>query len=227
MCTCSPTVIHAKVIFNANVTTFQLSQIAPLSLNNYYSITLGLKHVIISGRHTCRCYTARTFAEMALGTPGCIPQNFVKDITELMDKVLQIPPQNLREIEEGSHIWCTFIPYVSLLYSPQRKGTVSDSPLYTRSVNVLLHLLISALKQKVHRDILCQEKLVEYTLCLQWLVPSECQSMAGEVVRELVECGGLKPPSLGTLAKATLAMTRFGLPAVREVNSAAELFHLY
>ena len=164
---------------------------------------------------------------MALGTPGCIPQNLVKKIAELMDKVLQIPPQKVRELEEGSHIWCTFVPYISLLYSPQRKGVVSDSSLYTRSVNVLLHLLISALKQKVHRDILCQEKLVEYTLCLQWLVPSECQSMAREVVRELVGCGGLKAPSLATLAKATLAMTQLGLPAVKEVNSAAELFHLY
>ena len=170
-----------------------------------------------------RCYTARTLAEMALGTPGCIPEQFVATAMQLMDEVMKISPEKVRALEEGTQMWCTFNPYINLLYSPQGNREISE--LHIKSVKVLLHMFIVSLGQKVHQEILCKEGLLDYVMCLPSLVPPECQQLSRDVISELARHMLLEPPSLTNLARAKLAMTHLGLETVRGVSSVTELLH--
>ena len=171
-----------------------------------------------------RYYATLTLAEMALGTPGCIPQEYTEQAEDLMKQVVGINFKRIRALEEATqHTWCTFTPYINLLYSPQNGRDKSE--LHILSFKVLLNMLIVSLGQKIHQEILCKEGLLDYVMCLPSLVPPECQQLSRDVISELARHMLLEPPSLTNLARAKLAMTHLGLETVSRVSSVTELVH--
>ena len=99
-------------------------------------------------------------AEMALGTPDCIPQEYTERAKELMKQMLDVSPRRIRALEDDTqHMWCTYTPYINLLYSPQDSREISE--LRVLSIQVLLTMLVVSLGQKVHQEILCKEGLLD------------------------------------------------------------------
>lgn len=165
------------------------------------------------------CYTSVIFAQLSLGSPGCIDEEFLPKITCLMSYAVEFTdPVLLREYEEKEGlIWGTFIPYLGYLYTPPSSSIPTE--LHIASTDVLLHTLINTLGRKLHFDLLCKENLLEYTSYLPSIVCRECQPLARRVVNELGKHTHLQPPSLSALARARLATLCFGLQEMVSLTS--------
>jgi len=71
------------------------------------------------------------------------------------------------------------------------------------------------------REILIQEELVDYVVCMPWYVPpgSHAQNRARELVSYLGQTMQLQPPRLVTMVRAKLAALHFGLEKVLRTTS--------
>ena len=142
-------------------------------------------------------------------------------------------PAEIRQYD--SAVWGTFLPYLRYLYKPSLRSAVAEysesdegdirTKLHVSCCNVLLHGLESTLGKDIHLEVLLNEGLLDYTMCLLAVLPGECQPRARSLVNELGKHRQLQPPSLCTLAKAHIAKTFCGLQPVMEMNSIGEFLH--
>ena len=141
-------------------------------------------------------------------------------------------PQEICHYEEDEGlVWGTFLPYFRCLYAPieqlsndidhVHRKTIKD--LNVCSCKILLHALENALGRELHRTILHEENLLGYLGCLPNIVDTESKSKAESLVSEMSKYTQLQPPSLCTLVKAKLAKSDYGLQAVMDMTSIAEL----
>ena len=150
-----------------------------------------------------------------------------------------VPPADLRRYEEKVRVvWGTFLPFVQFLYKPATniKQDTKKSVEFNNTddqrcnvhiycCNVLLHGLENTLGRQLHLEVLLNEGLLDYTMCLPAVLPEECQPRARSLVNELGKHRQLQPPSLCTLAKAHIAKTFCGLQPVMEMNSIGDFLH--
>ena len=168
---------------------------------------------------------------MTLGTSEhlfLLFETLLKKVLSLMESVCAVNPADVRtyEIKEGL-VWGTFIPYLTYLYDPVRKLSLSSDPLvrlHHLSTSVLLHALQNALGREIHVKILLDEGLLDYVIALSWHVPDSCRSLAVSVLKEVSKFTPIKPPPLCSLAKAKLAKSATGLKTVMRMRSVSDLF---
>ena len=123
------------------------------------------------------------------------------------------------EINEN-YSWSTFLPHFKLLYLPETRQEQAYSEtmqcLHVLSLQMILLGLQNMLGRDDHWEVLVQEGLEDYVICLTSHLPP---GMLREQARELVRIVGsgemqLQPPRLVNLVKAKLAKMHFGLERV-------------
>ena len=185
-------------------------------------------------------------AQIGLGSPNLlydsIPLPLLQQVLSLMSAMLEAAsPAEIRVYEEKEGlVWGTFLPYIRFLYNPPSMGVSKEATtetseengvkdirtkLHLHCCNVLLHGMENALGRDLHFQILVNEGLLDYSICLPAVLPQECQPRARSLVNELGKHRQLQPPSLCTLAKAHIARTFCGLQAVMEIHSIGEFVH--
>ena len=179
-----------------------------------------------------RCYTGLALAQLVIPSLHLIPTDLHAPIEKLMSQTLRsLSPPALKayDSEEGL-VWCTLLPYIKLLYlQPDRRRvdcemTPTACSIVALSRDVILLCLHSALLREVHQSLLVKEKLVDYVVCLPWIVPSRSRPRARELVADLATSIGVDPPRLLTLAKATLSkQCQQGLEGIIGVWSARDI----
>ena len=128
--------------------------------------------------------------------------------------------------------WRMLKPFMRLALFPYRSTTCTNTTysaeenramkdLHLRCIELGVFALQAATRSDVNRQLLIEEGLMDYVLCLPWSVPKE--SKAEERAIELVSClrrkMQLQPPTLVNLTKARLASMFFGLEKVRTTGS--------
>ena len=171
-----------------------------------------------------RSYTCTVLAQVGLGSPhlliDSIPRHLLLRILDLMSNTLEAAtPAEIRKYEETLGLaWGTFLPYLQYIYKPLTVEEITAAAehsaaggirtrIYISCCGVLLHVLENALGREFHLEILLNEGLLDYSLCLPAVLPEECQPRARSLVNELGKHRQLQPPSLFTLAKAHIAKT--------------------
>ena len=181
--------------------------------------------------------TSIALAHVGLGSPHLlysIPNHLLQQILNLMSEVLEgASPAEIRQYD--SAVWSTFLPYLQYLYkssiiteeNSEPESNNVETKLYISCCDVLLHGLETTLGKDSHLEVLLQEGLLDYTMCLPAVLPVECQPRARSLVNELSKHRQLQPPSLCTSAKAHIAKTFCGLQPVMEMNSIGEFLYKY
>ena len=148
-------------------------------------------------------------------------------------------PVTVREQREG-HTGMKLIPPLSLPYAPLKL----TNPCYSKAQNDLMIKLKELCVEfgvffihfeligEYERTCLVSQGLVDYVVCLPWLMSAGSKSYerARVVVSYLSEKMVLQPPSLINIARAKLAKMHFGLRKVLEfsINELIdEYFQLY
>ena len=127
--------------------------------------------------------------------------------------------------------WSVFLPYVKLLFVPDRtqNSTNSVSPglnissLQLLSTESVLFCLQCTLDNVESRESFLTEKLNDYVVCMPWHVPMVLREKAKSVLHTLSKHTQLQPPRLSILAKAKLAKMQFGLVKMIKMSSMHEL----
>ena len=133
-------------------------------------------------------------------------------------------------------VWPTIVPFVNLAYFPYLNPKYipsrfnSDEYQTTRQLQLLcieagVFSLQNMLSGNQVREILIQEELVDYVVCMPWYVPpgSHAQKRAHELVSCLGQTMQLRPPRLVTMVRAKLAALHFGLEKVLRTSSVPAL----
>ena len=172
-------------------------------------------------------------AQLIIPSLHLIPTDLHASIEKLMSETLSaLSPSSLKEHDENEKMfWYTLLPYVKLLYL--RPGnrlrdcemTPTARSIVALSADMILLCLHGALLREVHQRLLVREKLVDYVVCLPWIVPSMSQQRARELVADIKATSiGLQPPPLITLAKAALSkQCQRGLEDVLSLSSARDI----
>ena len=179
-----------------------------------------------------RCYTGLALAQLVIPSLHLIPIDLHAPIEKLMSQTLSVLSlTKLKEHdEEEGLVWCTLLPYIKLLYlQPDRRRvdcemTPTACSIVALSTDMLLFCFHTALLREVHQKLIVKEKLVDYVVCLPWIVPSRSRPRARELVADLATSIGVDPPRLLTLAKATLAkQCQQGLDDVLGLSTARDI----
>lgn len=138
-----------------------------------------------------------------------------------------------QEVNSGC-FWSVFLPYVKLAYIPTPSLDNSTKSDYSTNAPLMRLQLLSILTalfglqcmlfNKESREGLLKENLMDYIICLPWVVPSELTTIAEGTVTSLSAHVQLQPPRLSVLAKAKLAKMHFGLEKVFHLHSIQELY---
>ena len=133
---------------------------------------------------------------------------------------------------KNGYIWSTIVPFVNLAYFPYLNPkyvpscSSSDEHQTTRQLQLLcieagVFSLQNMLSGTQVREILIQEELVDYVVCMPWYVPpgSRAQKRAHELVSCLGQTMQLQPPRLVTMVRAKLAALHYGLEKVLRTTS--------
>ena len=152
-----------------------------------------------------------------------------------MSAMLETSPTEISQFEEkDGTVWPTVLPYMRFVYTPLKTNTLTEKAhtgnldhLHVQCCNVLLHGLETVLCREVHLEVLIDEGLLDYCMCLPAVLPKECMPGAKSLVNELRKHRQLQPVSLCTLAKAHLAKSFCGLDAVMEMHSIGEFYNRF
>ena len=173
-------------------------------------------------------------AQLALSSPHLLSRDKLQILTTRMETLLQsTTPLDLMCYEDRARFsWSVFLPYVKLVYAPETPTLdpiISSDPtsllakLRLLSLELILFWLRNTLGRSCHRDILIQEGLSDYLVCLPWYVPEKLKKAACDLLSVFAGNSSISPPRLSILARAKLAKVRFGLEKVLRVVSAREL----
>eukprot|EP00731_Ephydatia_muelleri_P018503 Em0011g543a len=174
-------------------------------------------------------FTQVFMAQLVLVSPSLLPPSLLEKMHCHMQELLDTAdPYELMRFEETCRFsWSIFFPYVKLLYipnTPASTGSAVLTKLQSLSIQVTIFCLISSLSRPSHQEIMVDEGLLDYVICMPWYVPGEVKAKADLVVRALAAHKPLQPPSLASIAKAKLAKVHFGLDRVVSMESIHDLF---
>ena len=200
---------------------------------------------------TTRNFTIMFFAQLATSSPHLLRPEQTTKLYNCMNKFLSEADYGElweEEVENG-YIWSTTAPFVKLAYFPYANpnhACSSATHVHTltdrqssdvETVRKLQELCVEAgifnlqniLSGAPAREILVEEGLVEYVICLPWctLPGSRAHERARVLVSALRHEMQLRPPRLGTLARAKLAAWHFGLEKMLQTTPKllAEVYH--
>ena len=178
------------------------------------------------------------FAHLVTWSPKLIPPSLLPKIHTFITHFLNTADYRVIQEHEtkNGYIWSTIIPFVNLAYFPYSNQKFAPShcdPEQREAIENLQQLCIEAgvfslqnmLSGNQVREIMVQERLVDYITCMPWYVPprSRAQERASELVSRLGQTMQLQPPRLVTMVRAKLAALHFGLEKVLRTFSVHEL----
>ena len=178
------------------------------------------------------------FAHLVAWSPELIPPSLLPKIHTFITFFLNTADYRVIQEHEtkNGYIWSTIVPFVNLAYFPYANRRFASShcdPKERETIENLQRLCIEAgvfslqnmLSGNQVREIMVQEKLVDYIICIPWYVPpgSHAQERAHELVSRLSQTIQLQPPRLVTMVRAKLAALHFGLEKVLRTVSVHEL----
>lgn len=145
-------------------------------------------------------------------------QNYMSSITY---SVIQ------QRMQEKRYYWSTFIPFLSLCYSPQSTRTINSTRLIPRDLHSLciqaglLSMKCMCIAENAE-EVINHEGLLDYVMCVSWFMPDEEETVsATELVVLAQQALHPQPPSLTNIVKAYLASHLCGLEKTlkRDVHS--------
>ena len=198
------------------------------------------EHVELSVVTSCLCspleryFATLLFALMTTWSLELIPPSLLPLLHAFIKQFLSTADYQVIRQQEAKYeyIWSTIVPFVNLAYfpylNPKYIPSCSSSD-ETQTVRQLQLLCIEAgvfslqnmLSGNQTREILIQEELVDYVVCMPWYIPpgSRAQTRAHELVSCLHQTMQLQPPRLVTMVRAKLAALHFGLEKVLRTTS--------
>ena len=173
----------------------------------------------------CRYYTFLFLIQVSLISPQCIDSDCYVSLTGKIESFLQTNSyEKIREAEISFESTCsTLIPFVKLAYIPN--APQAERSLVGKLQLVSLQLAIFSLQnwlgQKIHREILLKEGLLDFVICMPQYVPPSLRPQAEELVQMVVSSPDIPegPPKLLNLVKARLAKMHFGLEKILSLSA--------
>ena len=172
-----------------------------------------------------RIFTYMFLAQVILMSADLIHHDLLEKVLPQMETFLHsTTPTELMRCEETRRFsWSVFFPYVKVVYLPDIPISQSNSSLVYKAQLLALEVVIlwlrSTLGRMSHQEILIQEGLLDYIICIPWHIPDSVASSARALVSVLGTQTPITPPRLSSLAKAKLAKTQFGLDKVFYTHS--------
>jgi len=183
---------------------------------------------------SCLCSSLRYFATLLFAliitrSPELIPPSLLPLLHTFTDRFLSTTDHQVIQQMEAKYeyIWSTIVPFVNLAYFPYLNPKYipthfnSDERQTTKQLQLLcieagVFSLQNMLSGNQVREILVQEELVDYIVCMPWYIPpgSRAQKRAHELVSCLRQTMQLQPPRLVAMVRAKLAALHFGLEKV-------------
>ena len=121
-----------------------------------------------------------------------------------------------QRMQEKRYYWSTFIPFLSLCYSPKAHSTSVDTtiPLDLRLLCIkagLLSMKCMCISENAE-DVIRHEGLMDYIICSSWFMPDEETTLSAKDLVYIAQQNlYLKPPSLTNIIRAQLASYDCGL----------------
>ncbi len=166
---------------------------------------------------------ATFFSELVCYSADIIPLPYKGKICIFLDSFLENANHiRIRQHRDKYGISCVdLLPPISLPYSPLELTDIHYTPSHNQTMKKLKELCMEfgilctqyELLGEYQRNSIIDNKLVDYVVCLPWVVTegSRAHKRACEVVSYLSGWMTLQPPSLINLARAKLAKVHFGL----------------
>ena len=164
-------------------------------------------------------------AQLALVSPHHIPVTLCKAINHYMSDFLQTSTYiQTREAEvEHWYVWQTFMPYVKLAFLPETAQPLSNDlrTMQTLSLQLIIFSLQNMLGRAKHREVLLEEGILDYIICMPWFVPQSLKQQARDLVQMLAIYPELnmQPPALLSITKACIAKAHLGLEKAVELSA--------
>ena len=132
--------------------------------------------------------------------------------------------QQIREAEiKHWYVWQTFMPYVKLAFIPDTVEPLTNDfrTMQSLSLQLTIFSLQNMLGRSKHREVLLQEQLLDYVVCMPWFVPQHLRQQAKDLVLMLATFPevNMQPPSLLSITKASLARAHLGLEKVVKLSA--------
>ena len=175
-----------------------------------------------------RYFTGVFVAQLALATPSSIPGSLCKSVNHFLTEFLATATyEQIRDSEiKHWYVWQTFVPYVKLAYfaNPAHHQLSTDiRTMQTLSLRLIIFGLQNMLGREKHREVLVQENLLDYVVCMPWFVPEPLKQQARDLVAMLASSPdiNMQPPRLLSVTKALLAKSCPGLGLEKVVKLSA------
>lgn len=165
-------------------------------------------------------------AQVALVSPHSIPEsrrNIINRYT--LEQFFETATyEQIREAEvKNWYVWQTFMPYVKLAYVPDaiRPLTNELRTMQMLSLKLIIFSLQNMLGRAKHREVLVQENLLDYVVCMPWFVPQPLKQQAQDLVLMLTNFPdvNMQPPKLLSITRACLAKAYLGLDRAVELSA--------
>ena len=115
------------------------------------------------------------------------------------------------------------MPYVKLAFIPDEAETLTNDfrTMQDLSLRLTIFSLQNMLGRSKHREVLLQERLLDYVVCMPWFVPQSLKQQAKDLVLMLAAFPemNMQPPSLLSISKAYLAKAHLGLEKVVKLSA--------
>ena len=168
-------------------------------------------------------------AQLALVSPHCIPEMRRHFINRYMLEQFfeTVTYEEVRDAEiKNWYVWQKFMPTVKLAYVPD---AVTPPPtdevrrMQLLSLRLVIFSLQNMLGRTKHRQVLLEEGLLDYVVCMPWFVPPSrpLKRQAQDLVSMLANFPDvdMQPPSLLSIARACLAKAHFGLESATTLSA--------
>ena len=123
--------------------------------------------------------------------------------------------------DEAGYLWYTLVPNVTVLFQPLLRGGDSElCVLQTAAQNLFVSSLTVILGRKNHMQVLFEEGLVDFVVCLPWYTTGVVQERAMELVCMIRRSPDIQyqPPSLLNISKAAVSVCYCGLDDVMSLS---------
>ena len=198
---------------------------------------------------TSRYFVALMYALIIASSAHLIPEAELHNMCTFVNSFLfWVDPDDLHRTEQkNGYVWSTLRPHFKLAYTPISVRLprvvleLSQIPpsflnyfdfdddhsvsLQRLCAKIGILSLQNMLQREQTRQVLKDEDLVDYVVCMPWSVVqgTELQQRARDLVKLLGRFMKLEPPSLANIARAKLAADTFGLERVMNAYSVHDL----
>jgi len=167
---------------------------------------------------------------------AAFPIPLLKRMLTVLQHVVYNYSVRVQEFEETQGCyWATFQSCLECLYEPldlsEQDKCEEGTPIsLTRmsqklSVTILLQFLRNSFGRRIHVNIIVKESLLDYIIPLPWILPAQYGIRAKNVVQEVAKFTSIQPPTLVSLAKASIAINKCGLHKLNSMDSISLLYN--